>query len=441
MLRHITKICCLSLLVAGTQRASAFSLIGNFETWQQPVVSFRIDTQLGGSRNLGDEYRINLPVITYGFTSAFLDYFGSNGVSAVDQAFKILNDLPAVSKATTNLTEFLTDDAQRTVESAAALNLLDLKSTMLSLMMEQMGLYGEEHVFDLRSRGVPPGSPPPCTFLYTVIVRNFDPVSYEPSHYVNGVLYSYQIVDGCPTVERGDAFETLVDPTDFAFNAVATFGLRFGGYYLNLTRDDFGGLRYLYRKNNYNNELLPPDTRVTTSSVWSPVDTSTNAVTSTNSAALRGGLEKIRFKKVKFNSQLGSSFKPFVQKYSLSFVTNNSVKKQTGQRDITSPDILFTAADIADSNPAAVPFLNPLLLRSMSYATVTTVDTGPGTILPQKVITLNKIGPYFRNTTSAFIEDTASQGFLWGSFDGTTNAPIVYPNGTSVADIEAQVLH
>ncbi len=26
-------------------------------------------------------------------------------------------------------------------------------------------------------------------------------------------------------------------------------------------------------------------------------------------------------------------------------------------------------------------------------------------------------------------------GFLWGSFDGTTNAPVVYPNGTSLENL------
>ncbi len=446
MLRHITKVCCLILLAAGAQRASAFSLLGDYEAWQQPSVSFRIVSstraQLGGSRNIGEEYRINTPVITYGFESSFLDYFGSNGVRAVDQAFAILNKLPAASKASKDLSEFLTDDAQRSVESAIALNLLDLKSEVLGFMMEQMGLCGEEHVFDLRSRGAPSGAPA-CTFNYTVIVRNFDPFTYEPSHYVNGVLYTYQIFDGCPAIDRGDAVETLVDPTDVYFNAVASFGQNIGGYFIGLTRDDFGGLRYLYRKNNYNNEVLPPNTfPQTSSSPWTPVDFfTTNSVTATNTAALRGGIEKITFKKVKFDSLLGTSFTPFVQTYSLPYVTGSAVVKQTVKRLVSSPDILFTAADLADPNPAAIPFVINRSTRSISFATnAVNVSAGPGTILPQKVITFNKIGPYFRNSTSFFIEDTGFKGFLWASFDGTTNDPIVYPQGSSIRDLEAQVL-
>jgi hypothetical protein len=30
--------------------------------------------------------------------------------------------------------------------------------------------------------------------------------------------------------------------------------------------------------------------------------------------------------------------------------------------------------------------------------------------------------------------------FIWGSFDGTTNDPIVYPNGTTIQNIENQLL-
>jgi hypothetical protein len=30
--------------------------------------------------------------------------------------------------------------------------------------------------------------------------------------------------------------------------------------------------------------------------------------------------------------------------------------------------------------------------------------------------------------------------FIWGSFDGTTNAPIIYPNGASLVNLEAEAL-
>jgi hypothetical protein len=37
-------------------------------------------------------------------------------------------------------------------------------------------------------------------------------------------------------------------------------------------------------------------------------------------------------------------------------------------------------------------------------------------------------------------ETTQTPGVAWASFDGTTNDPVVYPNGTSIQNIENQIL-
>ena len=61
-------------------------------------------------------------------------------------------------------------------------------------------------------------------------------------------------------------------------------------------------------------------------------------------------------------------------------------------------------------------------------------------------ITFNKVGPLLQNVYGTnFILDGLSESasttnFIWGSFDGSTNDPVVYPSGTSIADLEAQVL-
>src|SRR6185369_6898789 len=106
---------------------------------------------------------------------------------------------------------------------------------------------------------------------YLVVKRNFDPVTYLPSSYVNGTLYSYNILELCPTPSRADAVEFLVDPLSKPYTAVASLGLvatfspqietdslgeRFGFFFTGLTRDDVGGLRYLLRKSNVNRESL-----------------------------------------------------------------------------------------------------------------------------------------------------------------------------------------
>lgn len=439
MLRSFKKFLCLLFAVVGIEQSEAFSLLGPKEVWQLPSIGFEAP-EIGGSRNVGDEYRINSPVITYAFHPSFVDYFGTNGIKAVDQAIAILNKLPRVSRASTNLSEFLTDDAIRSHEYAGALNLLDLKSVALSVLVEHMGLAGEEHVFDLRQRTPLPGT---CVFAYTTIVRNFDPVTYGVSRYVNGTTYSYEIFDTCPDAPGGEAVEFPVDPTDFTFTAVASYEESpvIGTYILNLTRDDFGGLRYLYRRNNYNEESLPTNAFPTIGGPWQPIDPiGTNAL-STNTLAVRGGIEKVNYRKVKFEVPFSTDFRSRVLTYKLPRMTSSGVRTESVRRLVEFPDILFTAEDLADPVPSANPFGNPALSRQGNiFLENPSPDDGPGVIIPQTVITFNKLGPFFRNITPNFLYEDSFSGFAWGSFDGTTNNPIVYPEGTLVQDIEDLVL-
>ncbi len=467
MLRSLNKILCLLFLSFGLQGASAFSLLGAFDDWQTPETGFQVgfefeEAQPGGSKDIGEEFRLNTPTITYGFDSTFLDYFGAEGVKAVDKAFAIINKLPPVSRMSTNLSEFLLQDAQLANERAGALNLIDLKSYTLGLILEQMGLSGEEHVFDLQKR-VPFTSPIACQFSYQVVMRNFDPVSWNYSHYVNGALYTYDIVDFCPVIAWAFAVEATVDPTSIPLNAVASFkggfpgrGLRLGGYYLNITRDDAGGLRYIYRKNNLNNEVLPANSIASAfSGPWQPVNFfQTNSVI-TNSLALRAGIEKISFRKTSYNSLFGTVFRPIVQSFTSPVFASTlsgktSIVDQKVRRVVFRPDILFTAGNL--NFPAAGLLVIPRSsFRGLNFLTnglpnfnPSVTSVGPGTIDPQTIITFHKASPQFYNATPFFLnEDTAlnvGNEFRWGSFDGSTNDPVVFPQGTSIRDLESQVL-
>jgi hypothetical protein len=60
----------------------------------------------GGVKNLTEEYRWNQSVITYGFDPTFVNYFGSNGVNAIEGAIAVFNSLPDVSSLSQNLDEF-----------------------------------------------------------------------------------------------------------------------------------------------------------------------------------------------------------------------------------------------------------------------------------------------------------------------------------------------
>src|SRR4030095_1537883 len=121
-------------------------------------------------------------------------------------------------------------------------------------------------------------------------------------------------------------------------------------------QDDVGGLRFLYNKNNFAVEpLLPTITGSTiSSSPWSPyVGTNvittnvvvTNAVGNLIVTGVRPGLNKLRFKKVKYDSLFSQLFVPVTNSYTDTVITNSRVVKQNVQRGLVQPDLLFLAED------------------------------------------------------------------------------------------------
>src|ERR1041385_7825442 len=155
MLRHIEKVF-LALTVAGAvHSAQAFSLLGPYSAWQIPAIGYNsFGFDIGGPMNLGEEYRWNIGTVTYGFDESFLNYFGQQGVDAINKAFAILNKLPAFSSMSSNLAEFPTD-TRRVNYKASALGLIDLKSAALGLMMEELGLASpDRYTWTLRDRRV-----------------------------------------------------------------------------------------------------------------------------------------------------------------------------------------------------------------------------------------------------------------------------------------------
>lgn len=456
MLRIFKQVVWLLLVLAAAQRAPAFSMWGPAESWQTPDLDygdrlfFYNTTELGGTKNFGVGSRLNVPIITYAYDYSFLSYFGIQGVKAVDSAFAVLNALPSASSA--NLSKFITEGVQQANYSAQAMSLVDLKSITMAIMMEHMGLIGETHVYDLRTRQPVPGN---CQFDYYVINRNYDPVSYDPSDYVNGTLYSYFIGDGCPIgTDVGDAIEVLPDATKppSTYTAVATYeGLLIGGFYSGISRDDMGGIKYLYRSDNYNNETLNPDCvpGQTGNSIWGVTPIGTNGVAGTNLGGIFGGVEKITYVKVGFNSILSTNFTPVVYHYNMPYITNGQLQSLPITRTVVRPDIIFSAADLV--NTGTTPATDLAYTRDVTW-TQNGVAAPPNgiagsvensVIAPQMSVVFNTIGAIYFNTSPAFLDQaTAAEYpiFVWGSFDGSTNAPIVFPNGSSIAELEQQVM-
>ena len=163
--------------------------------------------------------------------------------------------------------------------------------------------------------------------------------------------------------------------------------------------------------------------------------------------ALLQGIEKISFVRRDYDSLLNRFFMPITNEYTLNAVTNNTIIPQKVRRVVTAPDFLFTCRDLT-AGPDVRPGLSPALTRNINFNTNNSYIglAGPGTIEPTTLFTFNNAGPLYYNSgmiaTNVFLNETNNQltVFIWGSFDGTTNVPVLYPNDVSILDMENQVL-
>ncbi len=257
MRQTIIKLLWVVGLVFSLQSVRAFSLLGPSDgypglpatfgdAWEVPLIGYNpllmggappffTDPDAFGPKNLGEEYRRNTPVMYYASDATFLDYFGSNGMAALDGAFAILNQVftntPAVAANgidaySAGLTEFSLN-SESVNYSAQSLDLLDLKSVTLAALMEQLGLADAvRYTWALHDRYIPSGAicNPPGPGIgveYLVVQRNFDitasplnQIQYSP--YVNGELYNYFIYENCglagASPPDADALEIPLDP-------------------------------------------------------------------------------------------------------------------------------------------------------------------------------------------------------------------------------------
>jgi hypothetical protein len=264
MVRMFKQFFGVAVLALGVQQAGASAFLGPFETYQVPVLTYQVGGDLGGPHNYDEEFRRNTPVMYYAMDANFLNYFGANGSNSIFQAFDIYNGL-SNNLSTVDLS-LIPTEVQGVNYVAQALELTDVKSVMMSLIAENLGLAEpERYVWCLHDREM--GTPCPDAGIYTVIQRNFDtefsnPNALQTSSYVNGTFYGYQIVEFCTgTPFLADAVEVQADLLANTFTAVASFGFDLnGGYYTGLSRDDVGGLRHLLRAGNMNIEAAGDDT-------------------------------------------------------------------------------------------------------------------------------------------------------------------------------------
>jgi hypothetical protein len=444
-LKSLSTLCLLSLtLFEFVPSAFGFALLGPFAPWMTTTNGFGPPQttfadpfgDIGGPMDIGNGYRWNVPVITYGFDKSFADYFGPNGVAAVESAIKILNDLPPASSIA--LSNYPTQ-GQRMNYVAQTENLYDLKSAALALLLEQMGLaQPTRFIYVLRQwdpillSGFILNSQlwwQDGIISNQIILRNFDPETLEPSTYVNDQLYTgYLDISLWPdqTLKYAVPLPISTDPLE---NRLAVADWLWtpspGAFVDGLTRDDAGGLRYLLSPENINYETSLRSVH--------PIkhDFDDRHEHSFGNGAWRPGIDKIAFVPQPSNSRSGH-FLPTVYRFNEVYVKNGTVMCQQAERQVLQPDILFCAADTGEGKPYTPFFLRTGTTNWLNNAVLNgnTNGEGPGVIRGPIKITFHKLGP----AVETGIFGTFSSNTGWGSFDDSTNLPVGYPSAADSDD-------
>lgn len=477
----LRRVLLIAVLALGFSSAHAFSLLGQKTPWHVLRLGYA-DAQIGGPVNLGEEHRWNVPIIYYSFSPEFLSFFGARGQDEIEKAIKMINDLPQMSDV--NILDYPLNTS-RVNYRAQALGLLDLKSVSLQLILEELGLGDPtQYVFTLRKRWTTSTDPPQTN--YFVIKRNFDPVTYEPSSYINGELWTYTGISDGP--ESSITLTRPASPLARNFPVAGGF-VPTGNFYTGLTRDDVGGLKYIYNLYNVNIEnassnafsLVGAGGTVSYAgianigSAWSSPSFGTNTVdqggtgtdpgtgtgtgggtTGTNvfvNTSLRPGINKIQFQRIDYDGLLGvwiSTNYAFVDQY----LQRGQIRRQTLGRPMPVADLTFHAADLGQGPTDELTGFTSIVRTDgfQSNAALNGVivgggggsineEAGPGTVNPGISVTFSTVVPYFINGPypSSLSEATSSRSFAWGSFDGSTNVPVVYPSGASIAELEQRV--
>jgi hypothetical protein len=408
-------------LFAGSVGGFGFSLLGPWAEWMDVPKGYQMQGDIGGPMNIGEGYRWNMPVVTYGFDRSFQDYFGSNGMAAVESAIGVLNALPPVSSIVLSNYPLVVWSMNH---QAQATNLLDLKSATLFLLLEQMGLTDPtRYAFCIRDYFQDPGG---TNYAFDVIERNFDPETGQPSPYVNAEQYTYMIEMLALSPSPGNEFcYTICYPVNpYVSQRLPAASLSYwtsSGLYLNnVSQDDVGGLRYLLSESQVRCESLLPDVRAQgtngSSLVWT---------------ADRPGVEKVTFVRHPYGT-LNGEFKPYTNQWTDVYYDWDEPVYQDVERITTSPDILFTGRDLGPNMPmtrsGTTNWANNAVLNDNSGG------AGPGVVQPPITFTFNTDGPFYVNyyNPSALLDGlgfgNAYALYSWGSFDGSTNAPFMYPN-------------
>ncbi len=205
-------------------------------------------------------------------------------------------------------------------------------------------------------------------------------------------------------------------PSSSANIAVADLDFDAGGFYTGLTYDDVGGLAFLPSTNTVNYETLLPGV--------AGVGTKANSFVN---GAWRPGVDKITFIPQPVDSTSGS-FLTTTNFYTDSYLTNGILVQQQLVRVISQPDFLFSAGDFVSAGLDAYSRTGTTNWLNNAAANGNTNGAGPGVIQPPVLFVFSKLGPLFYSNGNVPSEQIPfEEPGYWGSFDGSTNASVVYP--------------
>ena len=314
LMTKLKALLTVAALFVGGSNVFGFVMIGPVMAAEQQSgngISFNITDDLGGPKDIKNFYRWNKPYLTYSFDTSFVQYFGIDGMEAVNEAFEVINDFfepkdksySGVSGMDFARDGFLSNYNTAWVNTTAQnQQIIDLKSLVLGMLVNQLGV-GNPHRYSFSIRNISTNTTG-TQWNFNVRLRNFDPITWQPTDKINGVTYSYRLIHnftpqaGGPitvpanpimdmeeftTDTSGNAWSTVSSITDAFYGNTAIYWtdsptlFNFGVYYsgLNamggqyqprhaLTYDDAGALKYLYRTNNFVYEDISTNVNVVT---------------------------------------------------------------------------------------------------------------------------------------------------------------------------------
>jgi len=180
---------------------------------------------------------------------------------------------------------------------------------------------------------------------------------------------------------------------------------------------------------------------------------------STNVVQAYRGIENIKFVLGDFDETFGQFVNPITNYYALTYLSGNKEHKQLFERVLTVPDFIFSCSEQV-SGPHGVPIVGTDS-RNLNFDQSTVLtnrfgkQAGPGIIFPSTTISFEKAGPVYFNVYGDVTNGTPkltqlpgsdtnnlfySSYFYWASFDGTTNAPTIYPNTSGLDDVANHLL-